>query len=437
MKKWNFSKVVASFLLLGLGSNAFANYNITDRYVLTEDKFKTTEMLRPLGHDFLIDIGGWMSSNIQDIISDADDASKKSTATEQLNAANDLLAKYDNTEQILRVGVNFGIPLFSFTAWGVKIVPDIRVNANFGVQTKIGSEVCTFDTLVKIIGSQGLPASVENQITNALSGVTCSQIQASPQNGNLITAAKNFGGLASSPAVDALETSGKASIPTGVSVDRLPTLEIYGKGEAKGSLVLGYELEEDMGKGYLGINALGRMDITGKATSSTIANGGEVIDLGEEKNTTVGLTLDFKYQYDIDDWKISGEVQDLKVATLSDNKDTAGELTYTIDPLIRLHAAYHMEFVGFYLDPFAGLHKRSQYDFADGVYAGADLSFFVWGDRLGIRARAMVDQEYFTLSPMLKLWIAHIDLGLKAPIKSESDGIKLSSIYHANLRIFF
>ena len=186
MKKWNFSKVVASFLLLGLGSNAFANYNITDRYVLTEDKFKTTEMLRPLGHDFLIDIGGWMSSNIQDIISDADDASKKSTATEQLNAANDLLAKYDNTEQILRVGVNFGIPLFSFTAWGVKIVPDIRVNANFGVQTKIGSEVCTFDTLVKIIGSQGLPASVENQITNALSGVTCSQIQASPQNGNLM-----------------------------------------------------------------------------------------------------------------------------------------------------------------------------------------------------------------------------------------------------------
>ncbi|MDH5580478.1 MAG: hypothetical protein OEY33_01095, partial [Bdellovibrionales bacterium] len=195
--------------------------------------------------------------------------------------------------------------------------------------------------------------------------------------------------------------------------------------------------EENMGSGHLHIGALGRADLKNKVTSSSIAGGADVVDFGEEMNTTIGLTLDFKYQYDLDDWKISGEVQDLKIATLSDSKDKGGELIYTIDPLIRLHASYHMEFVGFYLDPFAGVHKRSQYDFADGVYAGADLSFFVWGDRLGIRARAMVDQEYFTLSPMLKLWVAHLDLGLKAPIKSESDGIKLSNIYHANFRLFF
>lgn len=433
----HFKKSFLLFILtFGISLNAYSAYNVVDRYVLLEDKFKTDEMLRPMGHDFIIDISAWVNADLQDLIKDASDAGKNGTSTEKLAAATALLNKYNNTEQTLRVGVNFGIPIFSFTAFGVKLVPDLRIGVNLGVNLKIGSEVCTFATLSSIVDSQGLDSTEAASIKNALANVSCSIIQGSQNNGNLVSAAINNGGLTRTAALTALETSNKLTIPTNVSVSDLPTLDIYGKGEGKGQLLVNFTKDENI-SGYVGLGVLGRADIQGKITSSAIANGADIVDLGEEMNTTMALTTDMRLTYSEEDYEVYGQIDDLKLATLSDNKAKGGELIYKIDPLFRAHGTYKLKFVGFNLNPFAGVHKRSRYDFTEGLYAGSDLSFYVWGDRLGIRLRAMVDQEHITLSPLLKLWLMQLDYGLKLPAKSTVDGIKVATLHSLNFRLFF
>ena len=112
-------------------------------------------------------------------------------------------------------------------------------------------------------------------------------------------------------------------------------------------------------------------------------------------------------------------------------------INYEIDPSIRLHGSYTYKFIGAELEAFAGVHKRSRYDFTDGLYTGGDVSMYFWDDRIGFRGRAMLDQEHITISPMIKMWIAQLDLGLKLPAKSTVDGVKVATIYSGNLRIFF
>ena len=121
---------------------------------------------------------------------------------------------------------------------------------------------------------------------------------------------------------------------------------------------------------------------------------------------------------------------------MSDNKEKGGELIYGNDPLIRLHGEYLYRLSGFTLKPFAGVHKRKGYNVGDGFYAGADIGLHIWGNRLGVRGRGMVDKEHFTLSPQLKLWLMHLDYMLKVPVKSEVDGVKPATIHSLNLRFF-
>ena len=170
-------KVFIAFNLLAMTTSLWG-YDVIDRYVLLEDKFKTDEMLRPYGHDFIIPvIAVWYNADLPTLISDASDVSTQGgTDLEKFNAAQALLQKYDNTEQTLRVAVNFGIPLFTFHAFGLKIVPDIRVGVNLGLNLKIGSEACTIDTILSVIGSQGLDTTTSSKITDAIGSTGCAEI---------------------------------------------------------------------------------------------------------------------------------------------------------------------------------------------------------------------------------------------------------------------
>ena len=114
-------------VLMLLSFSAFAQYSVIDRYSVKEDRFQTEEMLRPLGHDFLIDLNAAMSDGITDLIDGAEAVSKSSN---QLTEAQNFLAAENNNEHMARVHAEFGVPIFSFTAWGVKIVPDFRFGAN-------------------------------------------------------------------------------------------------------------------------------------------------------------------------------------------------------------------------------------------------------------------------------------------------------------------
>ena len=156
----------------------------------------------------------------------------------------------------------------------------------------------------------------------------------------------------------------------------------------------------------------------------------------KNKNTTLNAVADFKYGYRNGRLRGWASVEEVKLAEVSDRKAEAGTLIYGTNPLFRLHGEYIYRFAGFSVKPFVGMHKREGYDFDDGLYVGSDLGFHVWGDRIGVRGRAMVDKEHLTLSPQLKLWLFHVDYMLKAPISSEVNGVKPATVHSVNIRFF-
>jgi hypothetical protein len=109
--------------LLVLSTQAAQAYNVVDRFKMVDDKLKTETMLRPIGHDFIFDISAALNSDAQTFVSDISDASKAGTLT----AAQNVLNKYNNTEQTIKLNLNLGIPIFSFTAWDVKVQPNFRI----------------------------------------------------------------------------------------------------------------------------------------------------------------------------------------------------------------------------------------------------------------------------------------------------------------------
>lgn len=84
-----------------------------------------------------MDFGATINSEVLDLVDEADTVTDLTSATNFLN-------KYDKTEHILRINARLGTPLPSFTAWGWKVVPDLRlVDANLTGTFGIGTEPIT------------------------------------------------------------------------------------------------------------------------------------------------------------------------------------------------------------------------------------------------------------------------------------------------------
>ena len=103
----------------------------------------------------------------------------------------------------------------------------------------------------------------------------------------------------------------------------------------------------------------------------------------------------------------------------------------------RLHSEYKYDFMVFTVRPFAGVYNRFGYGQDAQLYGGADLGTYVWDDRIGVQLRGMVDEEHFTLSPRLKLWLMQLEYSLKQPLKSKINDTKVSTLHSLNFRLFF
>lgn len=418
------------FLLIGIAILAEAQAaNVVERYTLLEDKFRTIEMLRQPGHDFFFDVSAWMNADVQDVIDEAEGLSKTTgTTTEKLAQATAFLNKYNKTEQTLRVNVDFGIPIFSFTAFGIKFVPDFRFGFNLGFHLGIQTEAFTFNDIITLLG-QDIPAEIRTKI------LACGETSFS--NGDrggdiMLNFVDHCGGTAAENAI-ATANQGKYFYPGDVTV---PNLFPYIKGEGHAGFLINW-MKGEHWFGHVNLYALGRSDMTLRVTSETLANNSETTELPDEPNLTVNATSDIQVGYTKNDMTGYISINEIKIATVTDNSDKGGEVNYGFDPLIRLHGEYKMELAFFDLKPFAGLHKRKAYGLSDGLYAGAELGAYVWGDRLGLMFRTMLDTEHITITPRLKLWFAQLEYNLKQPIKSEVDGVKPSTLHSLNFRLFF
>jgi hypothetical protein len=395
-------------------------YDVTERFKLSEDRFKTEEMLRPFGHDFIFDVNAWANKNLTDLLDDIDDVSSQSgTDLDRINAAGDLLEKYRDTEQTVRISVNLGFPLPTFTAWGVKIVPDFRIKAGWGANMGIRAENFNISTVLNFVG---------DEISDTVKSAITAQFNSLSAGDDIVASACTAAGISDADCVG----RGLYFVPTNTSV---PVITAFTKLDVKAGPL--FNFTKDDWAGAFRFYGLHRTDYYALITADQIARGQSVTDGAEELNSQVFLNFDFRIGKVIDNYSFFAKIEEIKIARLSDKISTGGDLKYGTDPLIRIHGDALYSLSAFSFKPFLGVHKRSGYSLAYSYYAGADLGAHVWGDRLGIRLRGMVDKEHLTISPQFKLWLMQLEYSLKQPLSSQVDDVKVSTLHSLNFRIFF
>jgi len=404
--------------LLVLSTQAAQAYNVVDRFKMIDDKLKTETMLRPIGHDFIFDISAALNSDAQTFVSDISDASKAGTLT----AAQNVLNKYNNTEQTIKLNLNLGIPIFSFTAWNVKVQPNFRIMADVGANLGVRKDTLTASEVLKLI-NVNVPASVQSKLISVFDTKNagddlfgnCAVDFATPAEANAFC----------------LANQGKYFKPD----PNVPNLNLFLKAEAK----VGFFNQYTYGEHFFGdFNLYGMMRADAfQVVNYAMIQNGQDIELPKKANNEGTLQVDYRLGYVNQNYSVALGLEEIKLATISKRDAESKELAYGYDPLIRLHAQADYKYTALSLQPFAGVHKRAGYGFADGVYAGATAGAHVWGDRLGLSLRGMVDKQYFTITPRIKLWLMQLEYSLKNPVKSTDGDVKLSAIHSIDFRLFF
>ena len=424
MKELKSLGLVSVFFLSSL--NAFS-YDVVDRFKIIDDKLKTEQMLRPIGHDFFLDIGVALNKNLTDVVKDISDTGKStSDAATKLAEAQQVLTKYDKTEQTIKINVALGFPVFRFSAWDLKVQPNVRAFVDAGANIGIRSDILTAQDILNLFptGITNSPADAA-AFKNFLSGLTTGQ--------DIITQCASSSLSAATKAACATQPTGKYIMPDLTA--GVPNISLFAKLDAKVGLFNDYTYGEHF-FGNFNLYGLSRTDVFQRITENMIATGSK-IELPTQKNTETTLQADYRLGYKNDNYKVFASVEELKLAKMTDHKVGSKDQSYGYDPLMRIHADAIYKFSVVSLNPFLGVHKRTGYGFADGMYLGADAGAHVWGDRLGIQLRGMVDKQYFTISPRLKLWLLQLEYSLKNPIKATDGDVKLSAIHSIDLRLFF
>lgn len=308
-----------ALLLIGVAVVAEAQaYNIVDRFQILEDKFRTQEMLRPFEHDFIFDISALANTDVLDFVDEADQVSKGESST-QLSRAQDFLTKYNKTEQNLRVGLNLGIPLFSFSAWGVKFKPSIRAQGNLGFLMGIRSTTITVNDAISYLGND-VPAVVKS----ALQSCNFTGLAA---NGDIVQFAITN---CLNDAQDVLATPyiGKYFFPD--TSTNVPDIYNYIKGEARVGLNFDYVWDEHF-FGAFSLYGLGRADYSLRVSAQTLANNAKALELPDSLNTTVNMAADYRLGYRNGNLTGFVALEDVKLARMSDDEETAGKLFYGED----------------------------------------------------------------------------------------------------------
>ncbi len=401
-------------------SSAIA-YDVVDRFKIVDDKLRTEQMLRPFGHDFLIDVSAAMNTNITDVIDDIDKATKaQGSDAQKLAEAQRVLAKYNKTEQTVKVNIALGVPLPSFTAWDVKFKPNLRVFVDVGANLGIRSQKITLADVISYFPEE-LPADLKAFILTL------------QKDDDVIDECNNSGLSVSTKAFCATQPLGKYIIPD--LTQDAPTINVFGKGDAKAGFFNDYTYGEHF-FGNFNLYALGRADLYQLVDSNQIAKG-QKIEAPDKMNTEMSVQADYRLGYKNSNYTAFLGVEEVKISMLKEREVGSREQSYGYDPLLRLHtdATFRAGVVS--VQPFAGVHKRSGYGLDDGMYAGAMGGLYVLGDRLGLQLRTMVDKQYLTITPRVKLWLMQLEYSLKKPMKDMDGDVKLSALHSLDFRLFF
>jgi hypothetical protein len=420
-KMMKYLKASALTAVLALHATSVFSYDVVDRYKLIDDKLKTEQMLEPIGHDFFLDAGVSLNKNVKTFVDDVKQANDfQGTTGAKITNAQNVLAKYDKTEQTVKLNVGLGFPIFKFSLGELHVQPNVRVLVDGGANIGVRSETLTPQLILDLINID-LPTELKNKIL----------AQAITPGGDIL--APICPTLVDPQALAACNANvGKYFYPTRTD---LPNMLLFAKIDGRAGFYNDYTYGEHF-FGDWNLYALSRTDVFQRVNADMIARGSKV-ELPKTKNTELSLLTDYRIGYKNSNYHIFGSVEDVKLSKLKDRKVGSKELSYSYDPLMRVHADALYKFSVLSFNPFLGVHKRKGYGFSDGVYVGADTGAHVWGDRIGLQLRTMADKQYLTLSPRLKLWLLQLEYSLKAPLKSMDGDVKLSAINSIDVRLFF
>lgn len=419
---------------LTLGSSMTMSYDIVERATLIDDRFKTMEMMRPFGHDFVLpDLNATISTNIldlQDAVKEIDNLNFDDNETQQaIDSINNSLNEFFNKEQVLRANFGFQVPIFSFTAGDFNIKPRIKTNFNLIAVLTPRTEKLSFTDVVNNLDQ--IPAELRSALADCISGLDSTddgKDLLDPANGCVTQAQANQ----IKEAYDITELKFDTQVLTGTN--DIPLIDTYVKADLRAGLWFDYEKDTKDWFGTFGLYALGRADLKVKADAALLLAGAG--DTEVSNNMLLNAVIDYRLGYRYENYSFQGSVEELKLTELSREEEGRAP-AYGTDALLRFHADALYELSFLKIKPFLGTHKRGDYGFGDGFYAGADTSFHFWEDRIGMTIRTMVDQEHFTLGLNTKLWVMFIDLNGKFAVKDEIDGFKVNNYYYANIRFFF
>ncbi|MEI8346652.1 MAG: hypothetical protein WCG27_04240 [Pseudomonadota bacterium] len=415
--------LIVFFIVGGFGKYLWA-YDVVNRYTLLEDKFKTEDMLRPVGHDWLLDITAAANKNLKDIIDDVDEVKKKNTSTEKVTAAQDMLVRYKNTEQTARAQVKIGIPLPSFSFGDVKLSPDLHASANWGANMGIRSETLTADTAFELMDTTSMTPEIRAAVKQSFATYTPGGAILSDSLCNSLTEPSKTACL-NYPDRD------KYRWP---NIPDVPNIFAFTKLDFKGGLLFNYTIDNWFG--YLDLYELHRTDYYLRLNADSIAHGRNIFANARTLNSQLYLDLDYKLGFNYQRYTFFGVVEEVKLATLKERKPNSPVPRYGTDRLYRLQGQAKFQFPIVSFLPFIGVHKRSAYTLDRGFYLGGDIAATTWNDRLGLQFRTMIDREHLTLSPRIRLWLIQLEYSLKKPLVTEIDDVKVSTLHSVDIRIF-
>ena len=421
--------LASTFAIGALSTNA---YDLVKRAKLTDDRFKTMDITRDLGHDFYLNVSGWMSMDAMDLKDDAEKIDKIDSTlstTDQIAQVNKILDKYYDKEQLLRINAGLGFPIFSFEAFGAKIEPNFRMDASLLAMLTPRKTKLTMSDIITNLDQ--IPVELRTKLSSCLSGLTIGN-----DGDDLLTICVPSA-LTQVEADSIRATYDLTEIPYSHSLattsTETPLIDVYAKAEVKGGLFFDYKKGTHW-FGKLGLYTLYRVDVKKRADALLLLGGGGDIETAD--NGLANLALDYRFGYKNSNYSVFAAIEEMTVAELS-KSDKGEPLNFGDDMLLRLHAQADYKPAFFKLSPYAGFHKRDGYGIGDAYYLGADWGMYFFDDRLGLNLKTQMDKEHITLGLRAKIWIIHADLTGKFPIASEIDGVKVQGYYGGNVRIFF
>lgn len=176
---------------------------------------------------------------------------------------------------------------------------------------------------------------------------------------------------------------------------------------------------------------LSRSDLYSTKTSAQIVEQETLIDFDDVMREEKTVMLDFRYHQKHQHQSYVFEIQELKIKTSSSSE---GDSLFRSRPLFHFQYWRHWQATRIQWQAVLGHHYRQRYTILDGLYLGLEADFKVV---LPLTASAQISNQFFSLSPSLKMKFIQLYYQLSSPYRNPQDEMWVSTIHKVGLIIPF